>query len=441
MRGAAGPKDVCSVARPVGSCYPLRIAPPDVASDSDSERVALRRSVSLTGLVLYGLGTTIGAGIYALTGVVAERAGMQAPAAFVVASVLAIFSALSFGELAARYPQAGGEAIYVFRGLRRRDAAVTVGVLAVAAGVISAATISVAFTGYLASLLPVPRLLAAALVVLALGAVAAWGIRESIFLAGLVTLVEVGGLLAILAWGHAHLAALPARVADLVPLSADAWLGVTAASVIAFYAFIGFEDIVNVAEETRNPRRTVPQAILVTLVVTVTLYALIAAVCVLAVPPDELAASEAPLALVFERCGGSARVFGLVALAALLNGALIQIVKSARVLYGLAAQGLLPAPLARVHPRTRTPLLPTALVTGVCALLAVSFPLETLAEATSGVTLVVFALANLSLVLVKRRGEETVSGTLRVPLWVPATGCVVSLGLLGIRGAQAFFAG
>jgi amino acid transporter len=397
--------------------------------------------VSLPGLVLYGLGTTIGAGIYALTGVVAGRAGMQAPAAFAVASVLALFSALSFGELAARYPHAGGEAIYVFRGLRRRDAAVAVGVMAVAAGVISAATISVGFTGYLASLLPVPRLLAAALVVLALGAVAAWGIRESIFLVGLVTLIEVGGLVAVLAWGHAHLAELPARAGELVPLSGDAWLGVTAASVIAFYAFIGFEDIVNVAEEVRDPRRTLPRAVLLTLVVTVVLYSLVVSIAVLAVPPAELAASEAPLALVFERCGGSARVLGLVALAALLNGALIQIVKSARVLYGLAAQGLLPAPLARVHPRTRTPLLPTALVTAVCALLAISFPLETLAEATSEVTLAVFALANLSLVLVKRRGEEAASGTLRVPLWVPAIGCAVSFGLLGIRGAQAFFAG
>lgn len=396
--------------------------------------------MSLPALVLYGLGTTIGAGIYALTGVVAGRAGLHAPAAFLVASLLALFSALSFCELSARYPEAGGEAAYVLRGLRRRDLALAVTVLAVLASVISAATITVGFVGYLSSLLTVPRSATAVVVVVCLGAVAAWGIRESVFAVGLVTLLEIGGLLAVVAWGHTHVAEIPSRAIEFVPIGAGAWQGVAAGSVIAFYAFVGFEDIVNVAEEVRDPRRVVPWAILLTLTITVVLYGTLVAVAVLAVPPAELAASEAPLALVFERCGGSARVLSSVALAALVNGALIQIIKAARVLYGMASQGILPAALARVHPRTRTPLLPTALVTGLTIALAVAFPLETLAEATSIITLLVFSMANLALVAVKRRGAGG-SPPLRVPVAVPLIGATVSLGLLAIRAAQAAGAG
>jgi amino acid transporter len=385
--------------------------------------------------VLYGLGTTIGAGIYALTGVVAGRAGMQAPAAFAVASLLALFSALSFAELSSRIPKAGGEAIYVLRGLRRRDLALGVAVLAVLASVVSAATVTVGFVGYLASWVAVPGAATAAAVVVLLGAVAAWGIRESIVAVGLVTLLEVGGLLAVVAWGHAQVAEIPARAAEFVPLGLDAWQGVAAGALIAFYAFVGFEDIVNVAEEVRNPRRVVPLAIVLTLVVTVALYALLVATAVLVVPPAELAASEAPLALVFARCGGSARVLGGIALAALLNGALIQMVKAARVLYGMADQGVLPRLLARVHPRTRTPLLPTAGVTAATALLAVAFPLETLAELTSSITLLVFTLANVSLVALKRR-EPDAPVPLRVPLAVPVLGAVVSVALLVVRALQ-----
>jgi amino acid transporter len=392
------------------------------------------------GLVLYGLGTTIGAGIYALVGVVAGRAGMHAPAAFAVAALLALFSALSFAELASRVPRAGGEAVFVLRGLRRRDLALAVGLLAVVASVVSAATVTVGFVGYLAEWVAVPRAAAASIVVLSLGAVAAWGIRESIVAVGLVTVLEVGGLVAVLAWGHAQVAEIPAQMAAFVPRDAGAWKGVAAAALIAFYSFVGFEDIVNVSEEVRNPRRVVPLAIVLTLGIPVGLYGLLVAVAVLVVPPQELAASTAPLALVFERCGGSARVLGGIALAALLNGVLIQIVKAARVLYGMADQGVLPAALARVHPRTRTPLLPTALVTAGAALLAAAFPLATLAELTSSVTLVVFALANVALVALKRR-EPGVRAPVRVPLAVPVVGAGISLGLLAVRAAQVLGAG
>jgi len=387
----------------------------------------LRRSVSLVGLVLYGLGTTIGAGVYALTGVVAGRAGTYAPAAFVFAALLALPSALSFAELASRFPRAGGEAVYVREGFGRLGPSVAVGMLVALAGLVSAATVSVGFVGYLEALVPVPRLSALALVVLAVGAVSAWGIRQSVWAAGAMTLVETAGLLAVVVAGHAHLGDVPARLAELAPTDLSAASAVAGAALLCFFAFLGFEDMVNVAEEVVDVRRTLPRAIGLTLGITTVLYALLTTVAVFAVPPRELAASDAPLALVFERCGGPAAVLGVIALFALLNGALVQVVKASRVLYGLAGEGGLPAVLGRVSPRTRTPLVATGVATAVAAALALAFPLATLAEITSVVTLTTFALANAALVCVKRR-EPSPPGAVVFPLWVPVSGC----GLTGL---------
>ena len=404
---------------------------PTGGAATSSSGPALRRVVSLPWLVLYGLGTTIGAGIYALTGVVAGRAGMLAPLAFLLASFIALFSALSFAELSSRFPRAGGEAIYIREGFGRIGPSVAVGVLVVLAGLISAATVSVGFVGYLGEFVAFPRTAVVVIVLLGLGVVAAWGVKESVTLAGLMTLLEIGGLLAVVWLGGDRLAEVPARSAELFAIGPSLWQGVGSAAVLAFYAFLGFEDMVNVAEEVKDVRRAMPIAILVTVAVTTVLYALVSAVSVLAVPPAELAASEAPLALVFERCGGSARVLGAIGICALLNGALIQLIKASRVLFGLAGQGGVPAILGRVGSRTRTPVLATALVTVLAALLAAAFPLETLAEATSIVTLATFALAHLALLLVKRRDPRPAEATV-FPGWVPVVGFLLIGALIAV---------
>lgn len=396
---------------------------------------SLRRSVTFPWLVLYGLGTTIGAGIYALTGVVAGRAGLHAPVCFGLASLIALFTALSFAELSSRFPRAGGEAVYVIEGLRRDWLATAVGLLVIAAGLISAATVTLAFAGYLTELVPVPRLLALLAAVALVGGLAAWGVRESVTVAGMMTLVEVGGLLLVVAYGGGALAELPARGSALLPATPTEFQAVGSAAILAFYAFLGFEDMVNVAEEVRDVRRVLPLAILTTLAVTALLYLLVSLVAVLSVPPQELALAKAPLALVLERSGGPAGLLGVIALFALLNGALIQVMKSARVLYGLAGERLLPARFGQVHPRTHTPLFATGLATLVVTVLALAVPLASLARATSLVTLVTFALANLALVRVKRR-EPAPEGATLFPLWVPVTGLLLNGLLLASEVAE-----
>jgi APA family basic amino acid/polyamine antiporter len=189
----------------------MTASPDGAAGDDGAAQVSLRRSISLPWLLLYGLGTTVGAGIYALTGVVAGRAGMHMPAAFLLASGLALFTALSFAELSSRFPRAGGEAVYVQEAFTATWLFRLVGLLAVLSGVVSAATVTVGMVGYMREFAEVPATALVLVAALLLGGVAAWGMRESVVVAGLITLVEVAGLLAIVGLGAGQLTALPDR--------------------------------------------------------------------------------------------------------------------------------------------------------------------------------------------------------------------------------------
>jgi amino acid transporter len=267
-------------------------------------------------------------------------------------------------------------------------------------------------------------------VTLTLGAAAAWGIAESVLIASLLTLVEVGGLIWIMVVSS-YAAADSARAwTDAVPLDIAAWQGALGAALLAFYAFIGFEDMVNVAEEVRDVRRNLPLAILLTLSISTLLYVLLMLIAVLAVPPGELAASQAPLAYLYQKVTGQpATVITLIGMFAIINGALIQIVMAARVLYGLSVMAQLPKVLSRVSARTRTPLLATFLVTALVLVLAVTGRLASLAETTSVTMLLVFALVNLALWRIKRR-EPGSPGVPALPLWVPVAGFLVSVGFV-----------
>ncbi len=393
-----------------------------------SQTPELKRGLSIGLLTLYGLGTTIGAGIYALTGEVAASAGMGAPLAFLLASLLAGVSALSFAELASLYPKSAGEALYVREGLGVPWLSTLVGLLVALAGSVSAGAVANGFVGYLAELIDLPRALSISLFVAGLGAISGWGIGLSARLAGFITLVEVGGVVAVIAAASGSLADLPQRWVELAPpTELAAWSGVLGATLLAFYAFIGFEDMVNVAEEVRDVRRAMPIAIITTLALTTLFYVALATVAVLSVPPEELGRSDAPMAMLWQRATGTdPAVISAVGVVAMLNGALIQLIMAPRVLYGLARQGSLPAVLGRVHPRTRTPLIATAVATLVTWSLALFFPLAALAAVTSTLTLAIFALVNLSLWRLKAAPPDS-AGLVSLPRWVPAVGFGVSL--------------
>jgi len=398
----------------------------------------LARRLDLTLLTLYGLGTTVGAGIYALMGEVAARAGMATPLAFFLAALIATLSALSFAEMGARYPRSAGEAVYVAVAFGSRRLALLIGMLVVAAGCVSAAAIANGFAGYVTALAAWDRTVAIVAVVGLLGAIAAWGILESVAAAALITVIEIGGIVAVLLAAWHGLADAPPVSELMVPPDAPGITGVLGGALLAFYAFIGFEDMVNVAEEVVDVRRTLPRSIVLTLLITAVLYLALATASVLTVHPDELAASGAPLMLVYERAGGPYPAgLGLIAVLAMVNGALIQVIMASRVLYGLGSAGSLPSWLAAVNRRTRTPLRATASVTAVVLALAVGFRLAPLAEVTSVTTLIVFTAVNAATFRVKRR-EPAAPGALRLPASLPATAVVLNLLVLGFAASRFF---
>lgn len=398
---------------------------------------ALKRTLTLPLLTFFGLGTILGAGIYVLVGEVAGLAGMHAPLAFVVAAVVASFTAFSYAELAARHPTSAAEAVYVQEGFGRPWLSMLVGALVLFAALASAAALANGFAAYLRLFVDVPAWTAVLAVLLALGALAAWGIHESARAAAVATLIEIGGLLLVVAVSGESLLALPQRLPELAPpLRGAAWPGIFLAAFVAFFAFIGFEDMANLAEEVIEPERTMPRAILLALAIATALYLLVAVTAVLALSRAELAGNDAPLALMYAKATGREPFFiGLIALFAVLNGALVLLIRAARVLHGLSARGWLPAGLGRVHPVRRTPMLATAVVTAATLVLALALPLVSLARATSAAILVVFCLINLALLRIRRRVPAP-PGVRGYPAVVPLAGCVLSLLLLAVQLAE-----
>jgi amino acid transporter len=247
------------------------------------------------------------------------------------------------------------------------------------------------------------------------------------------TVIELGGLLAVITAGLFLKPSLIGGISEAAQIPTDAvvWRGMLSAAMLAFFAFIGFESIVNLAEEAQAPTRQLPRAIFMTLAISTLLYILVVLVALAFATPEELGAAPAPLSMVFQRTtGASPMVLAAIAVCATVNGVIAQFVLASRVLYGLARQGSLPAVLGRVHAGTQVPHVATALVVGAAALLALSAPVETLAEWTTRVMLGIFILVNLALVRLKLRNDPAPHDAHVWPLAVPVLGALSCTGLL-----------
>lgn len=365
----------------------------------------LRRTLSFPLLVFYGLGVTVGAGIFALVGEILGSAGDQAPLAFLIAGLIAGLTGVSYMALVAEYPRAGGEAVYVRQGIGVSAGRVA-GIGVVVTGVISSAVVALAFAGYATTLVAIPERLAAVGIVALLCAVAWWGVRESVLLAAVVTLLEVGTLIVVVAFGLPLLEV--GTIAPAFNLFADGAIGpVFAGAGIAFFAFIGFEDIANMAEETIDPKRAAPRAIAWTLGITLVAYVSLALIATSLPNRAEIADSSAPMTVIFSEVSNlNSAPIATIASFAMVNGILVQIVMASRVLYGMANDGQLPTRLAAVNAKHQTPSLATAIVGTLIISLTIFFPLVTLAKVTSVVTLTVFTLVNLALVRLTRLNRD-----------------------------------
>lgn len=381
---------------------------------------ALKRRIGLSLLTAYGVGVMVGAGIYVLVGAVAAEAGIWAPLGFLLAGLIAAPTALAYSEFATRLPEAAGEAAFVGKGFNSQALAVFVGLAIVAAGTVSAGAVLRGGVGYLSNILDVDQMLAIVLVGGGLVGVAIFGVLESLALAAVFTAIELIGL-GLVVW--AGFGATPSP--DWIEPGAVVLPGLGAAAVLAFFAFIGFEDIVNMAEEVRDPERTLPRAILLSLLITTVIYALVSLAAVRAVPIDQLAGSNSPLALVWATSrSGDGTILSLIAVFAALNGVLAQVVMASRVLFGLGKRTAALAIFHHAHPRLGTPVLATVLIGTFVIALSLLLPLAILAEITSAILLSVFVLVNAALILVKRRSPEA---QFQVPMVVPVVGLTLAL--------------
>ncbi len=401
----------------------------------EAERPRLRRSLGLGLLLFYGLGNIIGAGIYVLIGEVAANAGSAAPLAFLLSSIPAALTALTYTELAARLPYSAGEAIYAHAAFRSPNLSRVVGLIIALAGMLSAAAIARGFAGYLGVIVEVPDALAISALILVLTGIAIWGIRQSMWLAAALTLIELAGLLLVIGGGIVHLSdtshLAPIAVTPSTSLldetrSAWNWTGVFAGAFLAFYAFLGFEDMVNVAEEVEQPERNLPRAILWALVISSLMYAGVSWIGLQLASAAELAASDAPLALLITRATQlPGETLAVIALLAVSNGVLAQIIMASRIFYGMANQGWMPSALMRVELRTQTPVVATLVVAAMVLVLAITQPIAGLANATSTLILIIFTGMHVALMVLQRRPGPTPSW--RIPRWIPPLGMVVNL--------------
>ncbi|TDE41075.1 APC family permease [Antarcticimicrobium sediminis] len=380
----------------------------------------LKRRIGTGLLTAYGVGVMVGAGIYVLTGVAAGVAGVWAPLSFLLAGLVAVPSALAFAELSARIPEAAGDSSYIEVGLRQHWLAVLIGWINIVAGTLAAAAVLRGGVGYLTAIVDIPFVWGVIGLGAAMTLVALLGVLESLAFAAVLTVVEVLGLLLVAGAGFN---AEP--VADWIAPPAPVWSGVAAATVFGFFAFIGFDDMVNMVEETKQPERAMPRAILWALALTAILYALVSLAAVRAVPSDVLGASERPLALVWEVGTGTSALFlSAIAVAAALNGVLAQIVMAARVLFGLGKRSPGLSVFRHAHKRFGTPVLGTIVVGAATTASALTLPVATLAGITTQALLIVFAIVNAALIGVKRRDP---TGPFVVPVYVPWLGMAACL--------------
>lgn len=397
------------------------------------KKLKLSREVGLGLLLFYGLGNILGAGIYVLIGKVAGIAGYLSVFAFLLACVIALFTALSYTELASRYPFSAGAALYIDEGIGFRPLSVGFGLLMASAALISAATIAHGFAGYVNQIVPIGKETAIVLLSLVLGAIAIRGIRISVLVASALTLVGIFGLLLIIYSGFDRIINPTISFAAFVPQ----WhffdfSVILLGAFLAFYAYLGFEDMVTIAEEVKEPAKTFPIAILLAVAISTLLYVLVLIVALETLSLEELQNSQAPFNDLYrELTGKEPLLVSLIAALAVVNGALIQIIMASRMLYGMAAKGWLPSVFSRLLQRTQTPYVATIFAVAVVILFALLFDLLSLATYTSMLILIVFALVNVSLIRIKYLSPSP-KGVIDIPLWIPW--CALVLNLILIAG-------
>lgn len=370
----------------------------------------LKRTLGLGSVLFFGVGSILGAGIYTIVGKVSGFAGNMLWLAFALASLTALMTAFSYAELSAAYPKSGGEYEYAKKAFGKTTG-VVVGLIISLNGIISGATVATGFAGYFTEIVSVADVVAILGIIFLIFAVNASGIRESSVVNIIFTLIEAAGLLIVIyaAWNSIG------RV-DLMEMPERGSVGIIQASALAFFAYIGFEEIVKLSEETRNPEKVIPRALFLASFIVFTLYTLIAIVSVNAIPYDKLSASGNPLALIAESAYGRTGmlIITVIALFATSNTILSNMLGSSRVLLHIGKETTGLKTLAKVSSKRKTPINSLILILIIMSGFGLIGDIEIVARIANIFIFVTFIVVNLA-VIVLRKKEKDVNRPYKVP--------------------------
>lgn len=398
-----------------------------------SSVTALKRGISPNLLLLFIVGDMVGGGIYALVGKVAGVTGGAIWTAFLLALVLALFTAFAYAELVTKYPRAGGAAFYVHRAFRSPFFSFMVAFAVVMSGITSASALSIAFGGkYMAAFVELPTIPVALIFMLIVAWINHHGITESVTVNAVFTLIELGGLLLVVAIGVAAViggTGDPSRAMQFKE-GVSIPLAILGGAGLSFYALIGFEDSVNVAEETQDPGRSFPRALFGGIALAGVIYLAVTVLASIVVPTPQLVGSSGPLLEVVKAgpLNVPPKLFAVIALFALSNGALINAIMASRLVYGMSQEGVMPSLFARVHSRRRTPTAAIIFTTLIAVGLIATGDVADLAGTTVLLLLTAFIIVNVAVLVL--RSDPVEHDHFRTPVVFPILGALVCAGLL-----------
>ena len=356
----------------------------------------LKRELSLFELTMYGIGIILGAGIYALIGKAAGVAGPAVWMSFFIGAIIAALTGLTYAELGSMFPKEAAEYYYTKKAFKKPMISFIVGWMMMAVGIIASATVALGFGGYLSNFTGIGVVAGALMLIIACAFLNFWGIKQTVKANIIFTLIELAGLVIII------LLAVPYFGTINYFETASGFSGIMAAAILIFFAYIGFEDIVNVAEETKNARRNIPLALIFSIAVSTILYMLVSIAAVSVVDWQVLGQSAAPLADVADAAlPGSSIWLSIIALFATANTVLIIMLANSRIIYGMAEQKALPRFLSAIHSTRNTPYKAIFVTFLVTMIFAVSGNIRTIAELTDFGIFFIFIFINASLIIAR----------------------------------------
>jgi len=373
----------------------------------------LKRRMGLFQLTMYGVGLILGAGIYVLIGEAVGFAGDSVWIAFVLGSIVALFAGFSYAELSSIFPKAAAEYVFIKNAFKNNFFAFVIGWLTAITSIITAATVALGFGGYFLEFFDVPIIVSAIGLLGILSLLNFIGIRESAWTNTVFTIIEAVGLILIIIIGFTVVNPEPVNYTE----SPSGFSGIAIAFVLIFFAFIGFEDMANVAEEVKNPKKNLPRGIILSVLISGILYILVSLAVVRVVNWEELATSSAPMAMVAERGLGTQAhlLLSSIALFAITNTVLITLIAGSRIFYGMAREKVFPSILEKIHFKTKTPWIAVIVIFVTSVTFTFIGDIVIVANITVFAIVITFASVNLA-VIVLRYTEPDIERKFKVPI-------------------------